>query len=208
MAYLIPLLVLILTAVGCAQPARFVVTEKDWETARAVLDCPAQETRQSSGTQSAALAPAPLRPGEIRCIKVLAEDPANGSGVEIVQGRSYRFAMTPLNVWYDRQVDADPIKGWGDDRSLWLKIIRWIGTKKARSPKLDLMVLLGEIRSEPPVLFAFKDHLEKMDLMASKASGTFVAPSSGELTLFANDVKDYYENNSGYLVLKLQLATP
>jgi hypothetical protein len=208
MAYLIPLMLLVLTAVGCAQPARYIVTEQDWEAAMAALDCPAREARQSDGFQSAAVAPAPLQPGEMRCIKVSAENPAAGSGVEIIQGRSYQFAMTPLTVWYDRQVAADPINGWGENLSLWLRFIRWISIKKARSPGYDLMVLLGEVRGQPPVLFAFKDYVEQMDTKASKASGTFIAPLSGKLTLFANDVKDYYENNSGYLVLKLQLANP
>jgi len=195
-----------LTVVSCTQPTKIVVTQQNWATAMTILDCQVSEPRQHVDPQAAASSPTQLQPGEIRYIKVYAENPANLSGVEIKQGQSYQFALSPLNVWFDRTVEANPIVGWKDDLSLWLRVIRWLGTKISQSPSHDLMVLMGRIQGNSPGLFAFKDHIEWIDTNRSKAGGTFIAPSSGELTLFANDVKGKYKNNRGYLLLRLQLA--
>jgi len=59
-----------------------------------------------------------------------------------------------------------------------------------RLPQAHLMSLLCSIDKSPPI-FIGKDF-------------TFEATRSGNLQLFANDVKGFYANNSGLLKIKIQ----
>jgi hypothetical protein len=141
-----------------------------------------------------------LSPGESSSFYALAHRRRNHSGIALEQGGRYRFRIEPLDVWYDDDIAADPIEGWGRGKfSSWRKLVRWLGRESGASSQHDLMVLMGEIGDEDQGLFAFADHVTAEQPSANAAEGSFEARADGELFAFANDSPWFYGNNCGYV---------
>ncbi len=204
-----PTIVIIFAISACAQINQVCVNSQNRTVVQPQPSNWCQVDRSIESSTPAANSPTPLMPDEIRSIRVFADQPSNHSGIALEKGRSYHFCLTPLNYWIDLDVIGHPIEGWGrEELKLHQKIVRWFGRRRSPSPDHDLMVLMGAVSNRQENLFAFRDHLDCETYSESAAAGTFTAPASGELILFANDAPGYYGNNCGYVILSLLLDAP
>ncbi len=141
---------------------------------------------------------------------VLAHERKNYSGIKLVKDMRYRFRIEKFaHGWFDAGIDAHPILGWGNHaNTFWRKTIRLFGRLFSSSWDDDLMVLQGVVEGSEKNEnghFSFATNMENVEELAHMevVTGTFTAPGTGELYVFANDTQlDYfYSNNCGYLIL-------
>jgi len=106
------------------------------------------------------------------------------TGVQLVAGTTYRLLAT--GRWRDASIDTDAA-GYSSASAL-----QKLTEKMRRMPNAPWFALIGAIDRKPDTQFLI-------------GSGTtFVAPASGQLTCFANDLRGFYFNNTGRVILTVE----
>ena len=103
------------------------------------------------------------------------------TGIDVREGQIYTVSVRETSPWQDASVDANPDGVEVSDEVLamkWARSFRQLPQERY----LKVCGVIGDLMNEPfPI----------------GAQNTFVAPSSGRLYLFANDVPGMHANNSG-----------
>jgi hypothetical protein len=117
----------------------------------------------------------------------------NHSGIHLEEGAGYRITVKDNQVWRDAGIECDA-NGWDrDDIQKGWKEIGIAGMEPFRRfPKAKWFHLIGCIGDSDAHCFAIGK------------SATIKAPATGELCLFANDLKRFYGNNFGKLVVTVK----
>lgn len=108
----------------------------------------------------------------------------NRTGLMVTKGKLYSFEAN--GGWCDgsNPCNAD---GWTPD---WNKLVLMLVEVSKRQSGQPLFKLIAAVNKNRPYI-----------ILGTK--GSFVAPETGELYCFANDVPGFYGNNSGKLSLKI-----
>jgi hypothetical protein len=104
--------------------------------------------------------------------------------VRLVAGTRYRLRAT--GRWRDASIETDPA-GYVSVNLLQRLTERW-----RRAPAAPWFALVGAIDRRKETLFVIG------------TGSTVQAPATGQLTCFANDLRGFYFNNSGAVVLELE----
>ena len=110
----------------------------------------------------------------------------NPTGISLEQGK--RYAFEAQGEWLDASIRCDA-DGWTPQ---WNPVLMMLTEFAKREKGQPLFKLMGAVEKKRPYL-----------VLGTK--GSFVAPATGELFCFANDVPGYYANNSGSVKLQIQL---
>jgi hypothetical protein len=110
----------------------------------------------------------------------------NPTGIILEQGK--RYAFEAQGEWHDAAVRCDA-DGW---TPRWNRVLMMLTDFAKRESGQPLFKLMGAVEKKRPYI-----------VLGTK--GSFVAPVTGELFCFANDVPGYYANNSGSVKLQIQL---
>jgi hypothetical protein len=119
--------------------------------------------------------------GESATTLILARNIWNDTGIRLVAGREYRFSAT--GQWIDWYIPCDA-EGFASPNPLF-----WPFEPLRRMPREQWFSLIGAIDRKPETQFRIGKQL------------TVIAPATGMLTCFANDVGFAYWNNIGSLEL-------
>lgn len=106
------------------------------------------------------------------------------TGVCVIAGRSYLLSVT--GRWSDAGIDTDAA-GYRSANVFQRWTERW-----RRQPDAPWFALVGAIDKRKPTQFVIGRRL------------VLQATASGELTCFANDLRWFYFNNSGGVVLRVE----
>jgi hypothetical protein len=119
--------------------------------------------------------------GERVTIQICASKFWNKTGIRLVAGQKH--FMTASGQWVDFFIthgpDGDPSNSW------YLRLFE----SKRRLPRENWFVLAGALDSDPSTAFRIGSRCD------------YTAPTTGELTCFANDVPGFYWNNWGNVTL-------
>ncbi|MEM0955421.1 MAG: DUF2235 domain-containing protein [Pseudomonadota bacterium] len=157
-----------------------------------------------------------LAPGETAHVIVRAEQRRNRTNISLEADGRYEISVASTQHWQDGELPPCRANGWNVDdpalesvfdgmASIGTKPLIKMGRKSRVMPEEDWFVLCGEQKipsgyTEP---FAIGDG-------SRLPNGVFHALVEGELVLFANDLSskigllDKYDNNAGWLVLRLK----
>ena len=129
-----------------------------------------------------------LAVGERHQCEVLAELKFNWSGVCVVKGASYKFAVAAGDIWKDGDVECGP-GGWKSDELPWYKegVVEF-AERFRRVKEANWFALIGALGDEDDNLFVIGDN-----------SSPFPVRRDADLYLFANNMKSKYGNNTGSL---------
>jgi len=107
----------------------------------------------------------------------------NDTGIRLVPGGSYAYAVEKGSTWDDWTIHASAD---GYESTWWLfKLVEPL----RRAPRARWFALIGACDRQAATQFVIG------------TSKTLLAPGGGELTCFANDLPCMYWNNRGGLVL-------
>jgi hypothetical protein len=128
--------------------------------------------------------PGPLRLGESRQTRVNAACYWNPSRIELEKGALYSLDVGADQRWSDGCIDADSS---GYER--W-----WLAAFKPfrRVPSAAWFALIGTVGRQPAARCAVGKSCQ------------WLAPATGELVCFANDVPIMYWNNRGSILVKVK----
>ena len=116
----------------------------------------------------------------------------NRTGVLIDSGGRYRFLAS--GRWRDGGLDSTTAGGFAlRDVPIWTRPIMWAAQPIRRAPRASWFALVAELSTEPREFFVIGDSLPR-----------WVADRSGELVVFANDVKHFEHNNQGCISLRVE----
>ena len=79
------------------------------------------------------------------------------------------------------------------DVPIWTRPIMWAAQPIRRAPHASWFALVAELSTQPREFFVIGDSLPRWD-----------AHRSGELVVFANDVKHFERNNQGCISLSVE----
>jgi hypothetical protein len=122
--------------------------------------------------------PRPLLPGQAAEFDVYSRKQWNATGVLLDRGIRYAYVVPPTEIWHDFYISTDADGYRKDYLSFW--------EKYRRVPSENWFRLIGMVDQEP-----------SLQLLFSAGSDTFIAPASGHLFCFANDMATMYWNNWG-----------
>jgi hypothetical protein len=124
-----------------------------------------------------------LAVGESARACVCARSKWNDTGIHLVPGGLYRFAVDEGNVWDDmtKRASAD---GYDSPTSL-----HRLSELLRRAPQARWFALIGALDRRPSTQFVIG------------SLSTLPAAAAGELTCFANDLPFMYWNNRGGIIL-------
>lgn len=137
-------------------------------------------------------------------------DPCNETNLPVSERTEYAITFEVGDAWLDGSYPASP-EGFGAGRMRWLS--GYLGSPFRRVMNLGYMQPVAVIRV-PRKTGAPSVRLVPLDLAPVPGepqtfAGSFIAPASGELTLFANDVvalydlDGFYANNRGTAIVSL-----
>ena len=126
-------------------------------------------------------------------VEVDAEHLYNFTGLMMLKAEKYEITVDDQESWFDASIECDA-NGWDrDGQSLGLKEIPIkLAEGFRRVPDAHWFALCASVGADD-------DHARKIG-----HSSTYMAPTKGELTLFANDLKSKYGNNSGSLTVRIK----
>jgi hypothetical protein len=125
--------------------------------------------------------PGPLQLGESRGTRVNAACYWNASGIELEKGALYSLDVAAGERWSDGRIDTDS-RGY---ERWWLAVFRPF----RRVPSAAWFALIGTVGSQ----------LAERCVVGKSCE--WLAPATGELVCFANDVPIMYWNNRGSILL-------
>lgn len=125
-----------------------------------------------------------LAVGEVMTRPILAREAWNDTGILLVAGQEYR--LTATGRWVDWYIPCDADGFASPNPAFWP--FEWL----RRAPAERWFALVGALERDPRTMFLIG------------AQRTVIAPASGELTCFANDVWLAYWNNRGALQLTVE----
>lgn len=127
-----------------------------------------------------------MKIGQRVTMEICARNFWNKTGIQLLAGQ--RYLMTADGHWIDffirHKPDGDPSNSW------YLRLFE----SKRRLPRENWFVLAGALDSNPSTAFRIGLHCE------------YIAPATGELTCFANDVPGFYWNNCGHVTLTVNCS--
>ena len=176
-------------------------------------DCPwarSQTLEQALGTQLDEVAgspPAPeiktLQPGESAEFVVLAKRPENDTGIDLQAGSRYEFEIPETQLWQDGNQAPCDANGWRVEECEGLPPLLVPALKAVekfrRSPQADWLELIGILKISTPD----GGDREEIFSIVREAKG-WVAPQSGRLSACANDLPGKYDNNRGWLFVRVR----
>jgi hypothetical protein len=109
----------------------------------------------------------------------------NPTGIILEKGRGYSFEAQ--GEWRDGSNLCDA-NGWVPQ---WNKLVLNLVELSKRQRGQPLFKLIGAVEKNSPYI-------------PLGVKGSFIAPASGQLFCFANDVPGFYGNNFGTLKLRIQ----
>ncbi len=135
--------------------------------------------------------PKRLAPDGSHTCRVKSELTYNWSGVRLQAGAKYRVEVPPGQKWLDGSIECNAA-GWDSERLPWYKeaIVERFESRR-RFPEANWFELIGALGDEDDTLFRIGNGTE------------YTAPADGDLYLFANDLRSKYDNNEGWLDVKI-----
>jgi hypothetical protein len=129
--------------------------------------------------------PATMRIGQTAYVPVYANKPWNDSGVDVVSGQVFNFAVPAGEEWtgWRNRCDAD-----GCDSTNYLRRLEIF----RRVPKAKWLQLIGTIGKSV-----------RSPIIVGSQFPNFLPPSQGRLYLFANDIPWMYWNNRGMIAVRI-----
>jgi hypothetical protein len=121
-------------------------------------------------------------------LKVCSNVKSNDTGIDFIKGREYKYKAT--GIWVDWFIPCNA-DGYPNVLNSLMDTIFGRDTKRLESAKW--FQLVGEIKGSQDVVHEIKLGVE----------GTFPAPESGRLYVFANDANFAYWNNFGSVELHI-----
>ncbi len=126
--------------------------------------------------------------GESATKSIVARNTWNDTGIRLVAGQEYRF--TAVGEWIDWYIRCGP-EGYPSFTPLPLPFLarplEWL----RRAPREQWFALIGAIDRNPQTQFRIG------------TQRTLIAPATGMLTCFANDIMFFYWNNIGSVDLTI-----
>jgi hypothetical protein len=116
----------------------------------------------------------------------------NRTGVLVDSGARYRFRAS--GRWRDDGLDPTTPGGFAlRSVPIWTRPFMWAAQPVRRARHASWFALVAEVSTAPREFFVIGDSLPRWD-----------ADRSGELVVFANDVKHFEHNNQGCISLSVQ----
>ncbi len=160
---------------------------------------PRRDTRKDDEYHETAK-PVPLTPdGAPVVCRVDSALKYNYTHVYLEEGATYVFSVNDDDQWTDGEIVCGP-SGWKTEEQDFNFIKEEIIERfedNRRFPKADWFELIGAIGDED-------DHLFRLGKAAEPGGHEYTAQRSGDLWLFANDLKLKYENNEGDLLVTIR----
>lgn len=142
-----------------------------------------------------------LNKGDVRDVRVYANQQYNPSGVLLMPGQKYGFVVDTKRTWYDSSIVATA-RGWDvDDPNVdlgWFAetAIKWKEDER-RIPAANWFELCAAVgRSE--------DELFQILKFTGDGGSELVVQTKGEFCPFANDLIDRYHNNLGFIDIQIR----
>lgn len=155
-----------------------------------------QNNEEGSGVKRYANNPRPewhsLELGESISTTVFAVELFNHTGILVEAGEAYEFSVAATEEWQDASITCDA-DGWNvDEESLgWKELPIKLARSFKRVKDCDWFTLCATVGTN--------DELAK----GVGSSGSYQATTSGELTLFANDIESKMGNNVGHIMVTI-----
>ncbi len=128
--------------------------------------------------------------GESAEVSVRARDPWNPSGVLMEKGAVYRFQIVKITGWDDAgEKNIDPLAGWTNFLLDFFSVF-------IRCPGQLYFRLIGGVSKK-------RKHFFPID-----PEKPYTAEATGEFFAFANDLRPFYFNNHGVLILSIARVAP
>ena len=137
-----------------------------------------------------------LHPGEKKKVRVHSGRFYNNSNIMLKKGHKYSFVIDINQNWYDSEITTNA-RGWDVkntnlDFKLIQKIFIRLKENNRRVPKANWFEICAAVGETEQELFKVLDFL-------SENEKTFEPSSDGEFCPFANDLKNRYSNNLGFI---------
>lgn len=129
--------------------------------------------------------------------KVFSKEKYNDSGVVIEKGKEYQ--VLTHGVWYDKSI-ACTAKGYTSEKFKWFTKMFSSFEKMRRIPDADWFSLIGAVEKSLDNTINLGGLLKQ----SNSSKVTFIAPESGRLYLFANDLNFMYHNNREYIIVSVE----
>ncbi|HEY5892311.1 MAG TPA: hypothetical protein VIT91_03680 [Chthoniobacterales bacterium] len=127
-------------------------------------------------------------------VKVCSRERWNHTGIQLESGASYHIKVPSGQHWNDMHLRYGPeggTTGWAQEK--FAHKLRFKGDARAKAEYFTLIGTIGESL----------DHA----FVIGSGPVDFVAPISGELVCFANDVPQAYWNNSGHVTFTITISS-
>lgn len=139
-----------------------------------------------------------LEVNDSRVVTVYASNKMNRSYIYANKGEKYSFKIDMAQKWFDSGITCGP-KGWNRQSQdfPWYQDIpmRYMEDER-RCPKAQWFEIIGMIGKKEQQPFQALKH-------KSTQAALGITKETGELFFFANDLEDRYDNNLGYIQVKV-----
>ena len=138
------------------------------------------------------------RGGEAVGFRVRAIMLHNHTGMLLERGAAYVFEVPADQTWFDAEIECGP-QGWtveNQNLSTAKRLVIKLREDNRRHPSANWFELIGSVGDGDQEVFRIFEH--RSDETA------YVAESTGELCVFANDLKRMYGNNHGRILANVR----